>query len=112
MRAYRVATVRALACPRAVRIALVFLLAACAPPPNPPPLEARAPEVDEPCDLAAWQDRAASPLRGRIAGTEVIVLSDGHGRSQVLAWRGRSVLVGGDFPDDRFDRVVTQRPGL
>lgn len=114
MRAYRVATVRALACHLAVRIAIVFVLAACsaAPPPPSTVLEARAPELAQTCDLAAWQQRATSPGRARIAGREVIVVRHGDGRSEVLAWIGRDLLVGANVSDDRLDRVVTHETAV
>ena len=62
-----------------------------------------------PRSLAAASD---SPGRARIAGSDVIVVSHGDGRSEVLAWIGRDLLVGANVSDDRLDRVVTHETGI
>ena len=90
-----------------MRIAVAFVLAACTPSTKRPPLEARAPTHDEPCDVGAWKALATSPRRARISGREVIVVAERGDRTQVVAWLGRSILVGTDVSGERLDRVVT-----
>jgi hypothetical protein len=59
-----------------VRLALVIVLAGCSPPASVPAHVLAGHPDGDPCDEAAWQHLASSPLRARVGDRDVIVVDE------------------------------------
>ncbi len=85
----------------------MIVLAGCSPPASVPAhVLAGRPDAD-PCDEAAWQHLASSPLRARVGDGDVVVVEEHAGRSLIID-RGPRMILAGEVPDGRLARVVTR----